>query len=216
MEYQWPVALRPSSSPAAASVREPSQTETIVAPFSVLRLDPGDDSRIVVRLHRGNDDVVGAVGVRRVELSRRRRWLYFDVARIEPDWIRPLRHHGHVRDTRFREHAIGTEKVGNFRALVERENCDGWPLALGRLQRRDRALVLGRRDDGKQRGRFEICAHCVTSLVAAPTMHQKGKPPQRGSATVFGARGYMCHRSGTWIIENSAPAFRGTNHFLPD
>jgi hypothetical protein len=33
MEYQWPVALRPSSNPAAASVSEPLQMETIFAPF---------------------------------------------------------------------------------------------------------------------------------------------------------------------------------------
>ena len=33
MEYQWPVALRPSSSPAAANVSAPLQIETISAPF---------------------------------------------------------------------------------------------------------------------------------------------------------------------------------------
>jgi hypothetical protein len=33
MEYQWPVALRPSSNPVTDIVSEPLQMETIFAPF---------------------------------------------------------------------------------------------------------------------------------------------------------------------------------------
>ena len=109
----------------------------------MLRLDPGDDGRVVARLYGGNDDIIGALRVGRVELSGGRLCLHPDAARIKPDRISSMRHDGHVRDTRFRKHSIGAEKIGNLGALVQRKNCDGWPLALGRLQGLDRLLVLG-------------------------------------------------------------------------
>jgi hypothetical protein len=80
--------------------------------------------------------------VGRIELRRRCLGLCPNATRIKPDRIGPGRHDAHVGDAGLRKHAIGAEKVGDLRALVERENGDGRPLTLGRLQGLDRLPML--------------------------------------------------------------------------
>ena len=145
------VARRPSSRPAAPSVRAPAHTETMLGALPGLRGDPVQDERIVARLHGGNDDVVCTVRIALVECARGRLGLDPEKLRtpsktaegVERHWRRPLGNHGDIGDVRPLQDAIGHQEIGNLRRLVESEDGDDRPLAFALPQRLDRPHLLG-------------------------------------------------------------------------
>lgn len=123
----------------------------------------------------------------RIELGRRCLCLYPDAAWIEPDRIGSDRHDGHIGNARLRKCAIGAEEVGHLRALVQSENCDGRPLALGWLQGLDRLLVLGGRHAIRRNRRNGFIAHRQKDRDAAGGKHRGRSNTNAKGSSAHGA-----------------------------
>ena len=114
---------------------------------------------IVVAAHGGHDDIVGAIGMLRIELRDGR--LRFDLQRRKQRHGAGRRCQRHdIGDVGALEDAVGHQVIGGLGGVVDADDGDQRALPLRRLQRRDHRIALVLRDrrrrcDGRRRRQRE-------------------------------------------------------------
>ena len=159
MEYQCVVARLPCKSPASPTTLAPDANADDDRALGRLAPDPLQRRGIIVAGHGGNDDVVGAIGMLRIELGDGR--LRFDLQRRKQrhGTGRGCERHD-IGDVGALEYAIGHQIIGGFGGVVDADDGDQRALPLRRFQRRDRRVALVLRDlrrgrDGRRRRQRE-------------------------------------------------------------
>ena len=121
--------------------------------------DPLQRRGIIVAGHGGNDDIVGAIGMLRIELCDCRLRLDLERRKQRHGAGRRCQRHD-VGDVGAREDAVGHQVIGGLGRVVDADDGDQRALPLRRPQGRDRCIALVLRDrrrgcDGRRRRQRE-------------------------------------------------------------